>query len=151
MSNSLPPHGLQAPPSCSVSWSLFIFMSMSQWCYLNIPPSATLFFCLQSFLMSQLFTSGGQSILYKASKEQISVFGVKQVWVWIMNLLHINCLTFRHIRQMSWVAIFSSRKLIVFRVKFDSIHKGTLHSARLLQMTSKYQLFSGSSPLCAVD
>ena len=85
-------HPALSPGVCSYSCPL------SQWCYLNIPPSATLFFCLQYFLMSQLFTSGGQSILYKASKEQISVFGVKQFWVWIMTLLHINCLTFRHIR-----------------------------------------------------
>ena len=44
--------------SCPLSW----------WCYLTISSSAALFFCLQSFLASEsflvswLFTSGGQSI-----------------------------------------------------------------------------------------
>ena len=72
MSDSLWPHGLQhaklscpslsprvCPSSCPLSW----------WCYLTIPSSTVRFsFYLQpfpaseSFLMSQLFASGGQSI-----------------------------------------------------------------------------------------
>ena len=77
MSDSLWPHGLQhdrlpcpslSPGVCSNSCPL------SWWCYLTISSSATLFsFCLQSFpasgsfTMSQLFTSGGQSIGASAS------------------------------------------------------------------------------------
>ena len=72
MSDSLWPHGLQnarlpcpslplrvCSDSCALSW----------WCYLTISSSAALFsFCFQpfpasgSFPMSQIFTSGGQSI-----------------------------------------------------------------------------------------
>ena len=46
---------------------------LSQWCYLTISSSATLFFCLQSFpesgsfLMSQFFAPDGQSIGASAS------------------------------------------------------------------------------------
>ena len=77
MSNSLQPHGLQharlpcplpSPEACSNSWPL------SQWCH---PPisSSVIPFCscpqsfpaLGSFLMSQLFTSGSQSIGASAS------------------------------------------------------------------------------------
>ena len=54
--------------SSTVSWSLLKFMSMSQWCHPTISFSATTFFlCLlsfpisESFPISQLFTSGGQS------------------------------------------------------------------------------------------
>ena len=77
MSDSLKPHGLQCarfpcpslcPGVCSDSCPL------SRWCHLTISSSATLFsFCLQSFPasgsfpMSQLFTSGGQSIGVSAS------------------------------------------------------------------------------------
>ena len=70
MSYSLHPQGLLhtrlpcpslSPRVCSNSCPL------SQWCYLNISSSATLFFCLQSFpasvtfLKSRLFTSDVQS------------------------------------------------------------------------------------------
>ena len=66
------PHGLQhsrfpclslSPGVCSNSCPLSCW-----WCYLTISSSAALFFCLQSFpasesfLVSWLFTSGGQSI-----------------------------------------------------------------------------------------
>ena len=77
MSNSLWPYELQhtrlpCPPLasrvCSNSCPL------TQWCYLTISSSATLFsFCLQSFPatgsfpMNQLFTSGGQTIGASAS------------------------------------------------------------------------------------
>ena len=77
MSNSLQPRGLKhttllcfplSPRVCSDSCPL------SQWCYLTISPSATLFsFCLQSFPesgsfpMNWLFTSDGQRIEPSAS------------------------------------------------------------------------------------
>ena len=69
--DSLQPHGLQhaklpcpspSPRICSDSCPL------SQWCYLTISSSVVPFSCLQSFpasgsfLMSQFFASGGQSI-----------------------------------------------------------------------------------------
>ena len=60
----------------SNSWPL------SQWCYLTISSSAALFsFCLQSFPasgslpMSQLFTSGGQSIGASASVLPMNIQG----------------------------------------------------------------------------
>ena len=71
MSGSLTPRGMQharslcplpSPGVCSNSCPL------SQWCYLIISSSATLFFCLssfpapRSFPMNRLFTSGGQSL-----------------------------------------------------------------------------------------
>ena len=76
MSDSLWSHGLQharfscpsvSPGVCSNSHPL------SQWCYLNISPSAALFFSIQSFPasgsfpVSHLFASGGQSIRASAS------------------------------------------------------------------------------------
>ena len=64
----------QAALSSPIFWSLLKFMPLSQWCYLNISSSVTFFsFCLQSFpaseafLVSWLFTSGGQSIGASAS------------------------------------------------------------------------------------
>ena len=60
---------LQALLSSTISRSLLRFISFSQWCHLTILSSAVPFsFCPQSFpasgsfLMSQLFTSGGQII-----------------------------------------------------------------------------------------
>ena len=57
----------QVPLSFTISQSLLKFMSLSQWCYLTISYFAAPFsFCLQSFPllesfpMSQLFTSDGQ-------------------------------------------------------------------------------------------
>jgi len=85
VSDSLRPHGLQhtklpcpSPPPrvCSNSCPL------SQWCYLTISSSVTHFsFCLQSFPaseffpMSQLFTSGGQSIGASASVLPVNIQG----------------------------------------------------------------------------
>ena len=72
MSNSLRPHGLPHARLPCPSLSPRVWSNscpLSQWCYLTISSSATLFsFSLQSFPasgsfpMSQLFTSGGQSI-----------------------------------------------------------------------------------------
>ena len=72
MSHSLWPHGLQKNriPCSSLSLGICSNSSpLSQWCYLTISSSATLFsFCLWSFPesgsfpMSWLFISGGQSI-----------------------------------------------------------------------------------------
>ena len=83
MSDSLQPLGLQrtrllcpllSPGVCSNSCLL------GQWCYLTISSSAVLFsFCLQSFstsgsfLVSQLFTSGGQSTWVSASATVLPV------------------------------------------------------------------------------
>ena len=83
MSDSLQPHGLQharfpcpslSPRVCSDSCPL------SQWCYLTISFSAApFFFCLQSFPasgsfpVSQLFTSGGQSISASTSVLPVNV------------------------------------------------------------------------------
>ena len=61
---------------------------LSQWCYINISPAASPFsFCLQlqsspesgSFPMSQLFTSGGQSIGALASETSILLMNI-QSW-----------------------------------------------------------------------
>ena len=59
----------EASLSFTVSWSLIKLMSLSRWCYPTISPLMPLFSsCPQSFPesrsfpMSQLFTSGGQSI-----------------------------------------------------------------------------------------
>ena len=54
--------------SFTISWSLLKLMSISQWCHQTILSSVVPFSYTQSFLasgsflMSQLFTSGGQSI-----------------------------------------------------------------------------------------
>ena len=70
------PHGLQhasflcpplAPEVCSNSCPL------SQWCYITISSSATHFFCLQSFPLSQLLASGDQSIGTSASESVLPV------------------------------------------------------------------------------
>ena len=64
-STSGSPWSSHSPRVCSNSFPL------SWWCYLTIATSATLFFCLQSFpesfVMSWLFTSSGQSIGASAS------------------------------------------------------------------------------------
>ena len=63
----------QGPLSSPVSWSLLIFLPLSQWCCLIISSSVAPFFCLQSFPaagtfpLSRLFASGGQSIGASAS------------------------------------------------------------------------------------
>ena len=84
MSNSLWPHGLQhtrltcpslSPRVCSNSCPL------SQWCHPTISSSATLFFHLHSFpasgsfLMSWLFTPGGQSAGAPASVLPMNIKG----------------------------------------------------------------------------
>ena len=91
MSDSLWPHGLQhtrlpcpspSPRVCPSSCSL------SQWCHPTISSSATLFsFCLQSFPASgsfpvtQLFTSGGQSIRASASVSVLQM--IIQSWIFL--------------------------------------------------------------------
>ena len=103
MPNSLQSHGLQharlpcAPPSpgvCSNSCPL------SQWCHPTIASSAAPFsFCLQSFpasgpfLVSQLFTSGGQSF---GEESTLNIHW--QDWCWSSNALatdlHSGCYQF---------------------------------------------------------
>ena len=93
MSNSFWPHGLQhirllcpslSPRVCSNSCPL------SQWCYLTISSSAAPFSgCLQSFsasgsfLMSQLFTLGGQSIGASASTSVLQ-------WIFRVDFLRLT-------------------------------------------------------------
>ena len=82
MSDSLQPHGLEhaglpcpspIPGACSNSCPL------SWWCHPTISSSVILFSCLQSFpasgsfLMSQFFTSGGQSIGASASVLPVNI------------------------------------------------------------------------------
>ena len=85
MSNSLWPHRLQPvrPPRPSVSPGVCpSTCPLNWWCYPTISSSATPFsFCLQSFLatgtflMSQLFASGGQSIRASSSVLPMSIQG----------------------------------------------------------------------------
>ena len=83
MSNSLQPHGLQhARPPCPSPTPRVYPNScpLSQWCHPTISSSVIPFFsCIQSFpasgsfQMSQLFTSGGQSIGVSASASVLPV------------------------------------------------------------------------------
>ena len=72
----------QAPLSPSLSLSLLKLCPLSQWCSVTILSSATPFsFCFHSFSasgsfpMSQLFTSGGQSIAASTSILPINIQG----------------------------------------------------------------------------
>ena len=77
MSDSLPPHGLQYPRHTCPSPTPRAYSNscpLSQWCHLTISSSVIRFtLCFQSFpasgsfLMSQLFASGGQSSGVSAS------------------------------------------------------------------------------------
>ena len=76
MSHSLQPHGLQhtRPPCPSPTPGVYSnSCPLSRWCHPTISSSVIPFSCLQffpasgSFPMSQLFTSGGQSIGVSAS------------------------------------------------------------------------------------
>ena len=76
MSDSLPPHGLQYTRLLCPSPTLGAYpysCSLSRWCHPTISSSVIPFSCPQSFPasgsfpMSQLFTSGGQSIGLSAS------------------------------------------------------------------------------------
>ena len=82
MSNSLQPHGLQHTTHPCPSPSLGVCSNAcpsSWWCHPTISSSVVHFSCLQSFpasgsfLRSQLFTSGGQSIRASASAPVLSV------------------------------------------------------------------------------
>ena len=101
MSDSLWPHWLNhsrlpclsvSPRVCSNSCPL------SQWRYLIIASSATLFFCLQafqasgSFPLSQLFTSDGQSIGASASEK----------------VLHMNIQSWFHLRLIVLISLHSN-------------------------------------------
>ena len=107
MSDPLWHHGLQharllsppiAPTVCSDSCPL------SQWGYLTITFSATLFFCLQSFPasgsfpVSRLFASGGQSAGAPASVLPVNI----QDWF----PLELTCLIFLQPKGLS--GVFSS-------------------------------------------
>ena len=104
VSNSLGSHGSQStrfpcpslsPGICSNSCPL------SQWCYLAITSSVTLFFFCpqsfpafpQSFLMSQHLTSGGQSIGVSASVLPMNIQGCRSSWhhfIWAPSPLLIT-------------------------------------------------------------
>ena len=81
VSDSLWPHGLQAPLSTTVSWSCSDSCALSRWCYLTTSFSVTLFFCLQSFPaagsfpMTWLFASLSQGIGASASVPPMSIQG----------------------------------------------------------------------------
>ena len=82
MSDSLGPHGLQyARFHCpSLSWSCSSSSPLRQWCHPTISSSVSPFSCPQSFPasgpfpMTQLFTSGGQSI-------RASVAALGAIWI----------------------------------------------------------------------
>ena len=69
----------QASLSFTISWSLLKLCPLSQWCHPNISSSVAHFSCSQSFpasesfLMSWLLTSGGQSIGAPASASVLPV------------------------------------------------------------------------------
>ena len=72
----------QAPLSSTICQNLLKFMSLSQWCYLNgLIHSFPLILCLQSFPesesfpMSQLFASGGETIGASASVLPMNIQG----------------------------------------------------------------------------
>ena len=120
LSDLLHPHGLQharfpcpwlSPEVCSNS------CPMSQWCYLTISSSATLFsFCPQSFSASgsfprsQLFESGGPSIGSSASAPvfpknkywmdrgawHATVLGVAKSQTWLSMRAHTHTHTHTH-------------------------------------------------------
>ena len=84
VSNSLQPHGMQQARFSCLSLSARVCLnscSLSRWCYLSTSSFAALFFCLQpfpaseSFRMSRLFASGGQSIGASASVLPMNIEG----------------------------------------------------------------------------
>ena len=94
MSSSLQPHGLQHDrlPCPSVSLGVCSYLCpLSQWYYLSISSSASLFsICLQSFpvsgsfQMSWLFTSGGQSIGVSASTSVLPM-NIQSWFPWLLT------------------------------------------------------------------
>ena len=89
VSNSLWPHGLQharlpcpspTPGACSNSYPL------SYWCHPTISSSVIPFSCLQSFLMSQFFITGGQGSGASASESVLPI----NIQYWF--LLGLTCL-----------------------------------------------------------
>ena len=90
----------QAPLSSTISYSLLKFMSI-EWVMLTISSSATLFSCLQSspgsFVVSWLFSSGGQSIgaLVSAPFLPIKIQGCFPLGLtWFDLLPHISSVQF---------------------------------------------------------
>ena len=108
MSNSLPPHGVHhtrlpcpssSPGVCSNSCPL------SQWCHPTISSSFILFLsCLQSFLtsgsllMSQLFTSGDQSI---GASVSTSVLPMNIQGWFLLGLTGLSSLQFKNSQEFS--------------------------------------------------
>ena len=89
ISNSLLPHGVQHIRLLCLSPSLGICSNscpLSQWCHPTISSSVAPFSCLQSFPgsgsfpVSQLFTSGGQSIGASLSNEYSGLISFRIDW-----------------------------------------------------------------------
>ena len=107
VSNSFRPHGLQhtRPPCPSPTPGVYSnSCPMSQWCRSTISSSVVPFSsCLQSFLssgafqMSQLFTSGGQSIGVSASTSGL----LMNIQDW--SPLGLTDLISLHSKRLSWV------------------------------------------------
>ena len=108
MSNSLGPHGLQHTRLPYPSLSLSVCSNscpLSQWCYLTISSSATLFFSSPqscpasgSFPKSRLFTSGGQSIGASVSVLPMNIQGWFPSGLTWFNLLAVQR-TLKHLLQ----------------------------------------------------
>ena len=86
----------QALLSSTVSWSLLKLMSIDSWCYLTLSFSVVRFSsCLQSFPasgffpMSQLFTSGGQSIGASASASFLPMNIQGWLPLWLTGLISL--------------------------------------------------------------
>ena len=133
MPNSLWPHGLQSarlpcpspsPGVCSDPCPL------SQWCHPTISSSSTLFSscsqsypALRSFPMSQLFTSGGQSIGVSASAsvlpmdQSVSQFSHSVVpdSLWPHGLQHARPPWHHQLKPMSIESVMPSKHLILCR------------------------------------
>ena len=146
MSNSLQPHGLQharlpcpslssrvCSNSCTLSW----------WCYPTISSSVIPFFCLQSFPasgsfpMSQLFASGGQSIVTSASVLPMNIQGWFSLgWISLVSL-----------QSKGLSRVFSSTTVR----KHQSLSKTyQLLPKRIKNLYCAPNLISGPSPPCSL-
>ena len=104
MLDSLPPHGLQhtrlpclpLPPwVCLNSWVCSNSCPLSWWCHPTISSSVNPFSCLHSFPasgsfpISQLFTSGGQTIGASASASVLPVNIQGKFPLWLTGLISL--------------------------------------------------------------
>ena len=143
VSDCLQPHGLQytrlpcpspSPRVCSNS------LPLTQWCYPTILSSVVPFsFCPQffpasgSFLMSQLFASGGQSIGALAS---VSVLQMNiQDWFPLGLTGLIAWQSKRLSRVYSWVYIKIIESRGWNRHLYTCVHSSIIHSSQKVEMT----------------